>query len=132
MKLLLISNSGRPYLEHCKPGILSFLGEATRVAFVPCAAFLDPNTYLQKVREALTDAPFDIEMLDAGNRALAILERADAILVGGGNTYRLLKTLKDSNLLSPIRERVKSGIPYVGWSAGANLAGPTILTTNDW
>jgi dipeptidase E len=59
------------------------------------------------------------------------IQRADAIFVGGGNTFRLLKALQDLDLLEPIRRRVKNGTPYIGSSAGANVAGPTIKTTKD-
>jgi dipeptidase E len=56
----------------------------------------------------------------------------DALFVGGGNTYALLKRLREAKLLEPIRARVRAGMPYVGSSAGSNVAGPRILTTNDW
>src|SRR5437764_11995197 len=66
----------------------------------------------------------------AGNPQKAI-DRADAIFIGGGNTFRLLKALQDLELLEPIRRKVKSGAPYIGSSAGSNVAGPTIKTTKD-
>jgi dipeptidase E len=65
-------------------------------------------------------------------RPLEVLERAGALLMGGGNTYALLMRLRESGLLPAIRERVLAGMPYAGASAGSNVAGPTILTTNDW
>ncbi len=61
-----------------------------------------------------------------------MLEQVEAVYVGGGNTYALLKRLSESGLLDALRERVRGGMPYLGSSAGANIAGPTILTTNDW
>ena len=66
------------------------------------------------------------------DRPLDVLARAEALFMGGGNTYALLKRLRESGLLPAIRERVQAGVPYLGASAGANVAGPTILTTNDW
>jgi dipeptidase E len=59
------------------------------------------------------------------------VEDAEAIFIGGGNTFRLLNTLCHYELLGWIRERVNTGMPYMGASAGSNLAGPTIKTTND-
>ena len=59
------------------------------------------------------------------------IESADAIIVGGGNTFHLLKQLYDNGTLWAIRERVLAGVPYIGWSAGSNVACPTIRTTND-
>jgi dipeptidase E len=132
MKLLLFSNSGKPYLQHCRETVISFLAGCRRVAFVPRAAFIDPRAYLDKVAEAFAGAPFSIVPLDVKRKPLKVLESADAILVGGGNTYRLLQGLYEGRFLDPIRRRVRAGMPFVGWSAGANIAGPTILTTNDW
>ncbi len=129
MRLLLISNSGRPYLEHCKGDIASFLGPIKRGTFVAAAAFIDPQAYIQKVRDALG---IELELLDLKAKPLQQLLTAQAILVGGGNTYHLLDELKKAKVLKPIRERVLGGMPYIGWSAGSNIAGPTILTTNDW
>ena len=63
---------------------------------------------------------------------LATLEGADALFAGGGNTYALLKRLREAGLLEPIRARVRADLPYIGSSAGSNVAGPNILTTNDW
>ena len=59
------------------------------------------------------------------------IEKADFIVVGGGNTFQLLKMLQDNELLTPIRKRVMDGTPYIGWSAGSNLACPGIYTSND-
>ena len=59
------------------------------------------------------------------------LDQTDAIFIGGGNTFRLLKALQDLELIEPIRQKVHSGAPYIGSSAGSNVAGPTIKTTKD-
>jgi dipeptidase E len=61
-----------------------------------------------------------------------MLARADAVFVGGGNTYALLRRLRQAGLVEALRDRVRAGLPYVGTSAGSNVAGPNILTTNDW
>ncbi len=133
MRVLLFSNSTNPdarYLAHGAAELLDFLGPVRRLLFVPFALH-DRAAYAAKVRAALAEHGIDVDELtadDAGARALA---GAAAVFVGGGNTFRLLRTLQDSGLLAPLRERALSGLPYVGSSAGSNLAGPTIKTTND-
>jgi dipeptidase E len=126
MRLLLISSSnvhGYGYLDHPESAMRAFLGDARRVAFVPFAAH-DHDAYTTKVRERL--ARMDLDVIGIND-----LDQADAIFVGGGNTFRLLKTLYDRDLLNPIRERVRAGLPYLGSSAGTVVAAPTMQTTND-
>jgi dipeptidase E len=138
MRVLLISNSGRPFLEHARPHIADFLGGAVkRLAFVTAASLADEVVYYQRAQAALAPLPPDgigVQVLHLRWDAepLTTLERADALFVGGGNTYALLKRLREAKLLGPIRARVLAGMPYIGSSAGANIAGPRILTTNDW
>lgn len=112
--------------------IKKFLGTISEVAFVSAAPFIPDKEYLEKVRLALEPAGIKVVHLDVDNAPLATLESAKAVLVGGGNTYRLLKRVREAGLLKPLQERIKKGMPFIGWSAGANIAGPTILTTNDW
>jgi dipeptidase E len=126
MRLLLISSSnvhGYGYLDHPEPEIRRLLDGRKRVVFVPFAAH-DHAAYTETVRERFGRMGFEIVGFEA-------LDKADAIFVGGGNTFRLLKTLYDRNLLDPIRKRVRSGTPYIGSSAGSVITAPTIRTTND-
>jgi len=138
MRVLLISNSGRPFLEHARPHIADFLGGALkRLAFVTAASLTDEVAYYQRAQAALAPLPPDgigvsVVHLRWDAEPLATLATADAVFVGGGNTYALLKRLREGQLLEPIRARVHAGMPYIGSSAGANIAGPRILTTNDW
>jgi len=138
MRVLLISNSGRPFLEHARPHISDFLGGAVkRLAFVTAASLGDEVAYYQRAQAALGSLPPDgigVQVLHLrwDTEPLATLERADAVFVGGGNTYALLKRLREAKLLEPIRARVQARMPYIGSSAGSNVAGPRILTTNDW
>ena len=124
MRLLLISSSnvhGYGFLDHSEPEIRRLLAGRKRVAFVPFAAH-DHDVYTAKVSERFGRMGFDIVGFDA---------EADAVFVGGGNTFRLLKALYDRKLLSVIRDRVRGGLPYIGSSAGSVITAPTIRTTND-
>jgi dipeptidase E len=132
MRALLISNSGRPFLEHCRGAIVDFVGAARRVGFVTAASLGNEKDYCQRARDALEPVGLTVEHIHWNDRPLAVLERVETVFVGGGNTYALLKRLRGSGLLDAIRARVVAGTPYVGSSAGSNVAGPTILTTNDW
>ena len=130
MRLLLISSSnvhGYGYLDHAEPEILRVLEGVRNVAFVPFA-LQDLDAYTEKVRERLGRMGFEVTRV----RGRAEVDAAEAIFVGGGNTFRLLKKLYELELLSAIRDRVlQDGIPYIGSSAGTNMAMPTIKTSND-
>ncbi len=132
MRALLISNSGRPFLEHCRAAMAEFLDGARRVGFVTAASLNNEKDYCERARAALAPVGLTVEHVHWNHEPLAALERVDAVFVGGGNTYTLLQRLRRSKLVEAIRTRVLAGTPYVGSSAGSNLAGPTILTTNDW
>jgi dipeptidase E len=133
VRVLLISNSGRPYLEHCRSALADVFGAGVRrVGFVSAATMADPEAYFARAREGLEPLGVDVEHVHWERAPLRTLERVDALFVGGGNTYALLERVRGARLLEAIRERAQAGMPYAGASAGANLAGPTILTTNDW
>lgn len=144
-RLLLISNStlhGSGYLDHAASEIGDFLGEGKRVLFVPYALH-DEAKYAAQARVRFEKMGYQLDSIhtmltqtaeDRSQTAgvgLNALEDYDAIFIGGGNTFRLLKALYDHNLLDAIRARVREGMPYIGSSAGSNVAGPTIRTTND-
>lgn len=132
-RLLLISNStlhGSGYLDHAEAEIRDFLGDVKRVLFVPFALY-DRDAYAATARDRFARMGYELKSLhDAGDPLRAVAD-TQAIFVGGGNTFRLLKTLYDRELLTPIRQRVANGMPYVGSSAGSNIVAPTIKTTND-
>ena len=133
MRALLISNSGRPFLEHCRAALADFYGSAVRrVGFVSAATLGDPEFYFTRAKEGLDPLGVDVEHVHWERQPLKTLERVDALFVGGGNTYALLDRVRSSGLLEAVQARARDGMPYAGASAGANLAGPTILTTNDW
>jgi dipeptidase E len=126
------------YLEAAAPVIAAFLGDAPlHIAFVPfAAADLSAEAYTDKVREGLhalqvpDGRDWRIKTVTPDN-AKELLFSADVIMVGGGNTFKLLHDLYACDVLSLIREKVKAGTPYIGWSAGSNILGPGIGTTND-
>ena len=128
MRLLLISSSnvhGYGFLDHAEAEIRG-LG-AKRVAFAPFA-LADREGYTGRIRERFAKMEIDVTQLKSARD----LDAVDALFVGGGNTFRLLKTMYDLSLLDPIRLRVRSGaLTYIGSSAGTNIAAPTIRTTND-
>lgn len=135
MRLLLASNStapGGPYLGHALPHLGPFFGDAVRrVAFVPFAGVTtDYDAYTARVREAFAELGVEVEGVHE-DRAIAVIDRADAVVVGGGNTFALVARLYEAGLVEPVRERVRAGLPYAGWSAGANVACPSLRTTND-
>src|SRR3989338_4106848 len=126
MRLLLISNSGTPFLAHCTPAIADFLGGRRRLAFVTAASLGDEAAYHARARDALGAVPpagagCEVLHLRWDADPLATLAAADALFVGGGNTYALLARLRAAGLLEPIRARVRDGMPYVGSSAGGNV-----------
>jgi len=132
-RLLLISNStnhGQGYLDHGLSEIDAFLGPVRRLVFVPFA-LQDRQGYGAKVGERLKAIGIEVRTLTADDAGRRLVEEAEAIFTGGGNTFRLLKTLQDSGLLSILRDRALAGVPYLGSSAGTNIAAPTIRTTND-
>jgi dipeptidase E len=136
MKLLLISNStnpGEPYLDYPKNNIKEFLGQVpVKALFIPYAAVTFPyGIYEEKVSERFREIGHDVVSIHHFSDPLAAVRDASVIVVGGGNTWKLLKMIQDNRLIDAIRLKVLSGTPYIGWSAGSNLACPTIRTTND-
>lgn len=127
MELLLLSSSRTPagYLTDYLPQIRAFSTGVRRAVFIPFAAVRLPwDEYRRRVEEA---AGLSLRIAHTASD----LETADLIVVGGGNTFQLLKECRDRRLLEVIRARVDRGCRYLGWSAGAVLACPTIRTTND-
>jgi dipeptidase E len=131
--LLLISTSavfGTRYLEHAFDELRDLLGARARVMFVPYA-LKDHDGYTARARDAFREMGYELESIHERPDSLTAVHQAQAVFCGGGNTFRLLNALYERRLLEPIRARVLEGMPYAGASAGANLACPTIRTTND-
>lgn len=135
-RLLLLSNSinyGQEFLEHAVSDIKGFLGaEVKRVLFVPFAGVTRSyDEYAEAVRGRFKEMGYELESVHRAADAIESVTSAEAIAVGGGNTFHLLRELYETGLVEIIRERVEAGVPYIGWSAGSNIACPTIRTTND-
>jgi dipeptidase E len=129
----LISNStvyGRGYLDHVQDEIMGVLGARRTVLFFPFA-LRDHDGYAAKVTKRFSALGYSLQSIHARADPKIALAQADAFFIGGGNTFRLLKALQDREFIEPIRERVRNGAPYIGSSAGSNVAGLTIKTTND-
>ena len=135
MRLLLLSNSRMPdgrYLAHALEAIARTAADRRRALFVPFAGTtIGWDDYAATVSEALAPLGLRIEAAHRVADPAAALAQAELVLVGGGNTFRLLHESRRRGWLGPIRDAVRGGVPYVGWSAGSVLAAPTIRTTND-
>ncbi len=132
-RLLLISSSrvhGGGYLDHCEAEIIDFLGGIEQVLFVPFALG-NPPEYAGRVKARLGRMGLRVASLHEARDPLAAVQQAESIFIGGGNTFRLLDALYRADLLEAIRRMVEAGSPYLGSSAGSNVACPTISTTND-
>ena len=136
MRLLLISNStnaGEEYLKYPINNIKEFLGGVKEVLFVPYAAVsFSYDEYLRKVQNRMDEIGVKVRSVHQYDDPAAEVAKAEAIVVGGGNTFALTKKMQEQGLIEAIRRRVvEQGAPYIGWSAGSNVACPTICTTND-
>jgi len=132
-RLLLGSTSatyGTGYLDHLEAEIRELYGAARRVLFVPYA-LRDRDLYAARARERLGRMGLSVEAIHESKDPTRAVLDAEAFFIGGGNTFRLLREIHENGLVDPIRMRVEAGIPYLGTSAGSNVACVTIKTTND-
>lgn len=137
MRLLLLSNStnaGEEYLKYPVNQIKTFIGEFIQsVLFIPYAVVtFSYDEYEKMVANRFNEIGIRVVSIHHCNDPVNAINNAEAVVVGGGNTFKLLKTIQDNQLIEPIRQKVlNEKTPYIGWSAGANMACPTIRTTND-
>ncbi len=132
-RLVLISTStvfGTRYLEHAFAELRQLLAGVSRVLFIP-HALKDRDGYVARAREAFVEMGFELDSLHEAADPRRALDEAEAVFCGGGNTFRLLASLRELDVVERIRRRALDGMPYAGASAGSNLACPTIKTTND-
>lgn len=136
-KLLLISNStlhGSGYLDHCAVEIADFLGQTiSKILFIPYArpSGISYDVYASKARERFSAMGYVLQSIHEFVDPVEAVNHADAIFIGGGNSFILLDGLYLNNLIGAIRAKVINGMPYIGTSAGSNVATPSIMTTND-
>jgi dipeptidase E len=135
MNLLLLSNSRSPdggYLVHAAEAIAEAAGGKRRAVFMPYAGVtVGWEDYEARVQGVFSPLGISLESAHRVDDPCALVEQAEIIVVGGGNTFALLKHCRELGLLPAMARRIRAGAPYIGWSAGANLACPTICTTND-
>jgi dipeptidase E len=132
-ELLLLSNSvgaGQGFLEHALDEIAQLAAPGSSMLFVPYASS-EPDRYTDVMRTALAAISVHVDGAQTVTNAVDAMDAADAVFVGGGNTFRLVQALHATGLMAAIRDRVAAGMPYLGASAGSNIACPTIRTTND-
>jgi len=143
-KLLLISNStmaGEAYLGWPKKYISDFLNNnnVKKVVFVPYAGVnlsdesieASYDVYEKRVAAVYAELGFEIESVHKAEDPVAMIQNAEAVAVGGGNTFHLVAKMHETGIMKAIKERAENGMPFMGWSAGANVACPTLRTTND-
>ena len=135
MNLLLISNStnaGEEYLKYPIAEIAKTLNGVSEVVFIPYAAVtFSYDEYEAKVQARFNEIGIKVKSIHHALNKRNFLRNAEAVVIGGGNTFALLKRMQEEDLLDVIHRRVKGGMPYIGWSAGSNVTCPTICTTND-
>ena len=132
MKLLLISNStnaGEEYLRYPMPEIGRFLQGVSEIVFVPYAAVtFSYAEYEKKVQARLSELGIRVRSVHRAKDPARMVREAEALCVGGGNTFALAKKMQEQGLMAAILRKIKAGTPYVGWSAGSNVPCPTICT----
>lgn len=134
LNLLLMSSSkaaNPDYLAHGRLWLQQhFAGR--QVLFIPYAGVsITAAEYSQKVSHALVSAGIEVQGIEQFNNPVHAIEKAEAVAVGGGNTFMLLHKLYETGCFDALKRRILAGMPYAGWSAGSNIAGPSIRTTND-
>jgi dipeptidase E len=135
MQLLLLSSSRADNSEYLAPGLAhidNILGSIRQVLFIPYAGIsVGYDQYQQMVQSALAAIGVKVDSIHQFEHPNIAVKEAQAIMIGGGNTFHLLHQLYEHHLIELIREKVQKGTPYIGWSAGSNVAGQSIRTTND-
>jgi dipeptidase E len=137
MKNLIIASTstvhGSGYLEYLLDELVLFFKDANTIVFIPYArpSGISHEDYTMKAREAFKKIHKNVMGIHEFENPIEAIQNAEAIFTGGGNTFVLLYQLYKNNLLEPLKKSVLKGTPYLGTSAGSNICGLTINTTND-
>lgn len=137
MKNLIIASTstvhGSGYLEYLLDELVLFFKDANTIVFIPYArpSGISHEDYTMKAREAFKKIDKNVMGIHEFENPIEAIQNAEAIFTGGGNTFVLLYQLYKNNLLEPLKKSVLKGTPYLGTSAGSNICGLTINTTND-
>lgn len=135
LSLLLLSSSrvaDGDYLHTSRSLLANHFSQSQRILFIPFASVQQSSRdYGAQVIAALPELAGRIRVLQADDDGSEQLAQCDGVMVGGGNTFVLLDRLYRHGLVRELRDAVRAGLPYAGWSAGSNIAAPTIRTTND-
>lgn len=132
-KILLVSSSrvhGTGYLDHCEEEMRRLLDGVQRVLFVPFAQ-VDVDGYEKLAAERFAALGLELASVHRAADPAAAVADGEAVFIGGGNTFLLLTRMIEHGLMAPLARRVAEGMPYMGTSAGSNVAGVSIRTTND-
>lgn len=135
------TNAGEAYLQWCKPMIQNFCERhnVKTALFIPYAGVkvgykhyaVGYDAYEEKVKDNFNELGISIKSLHRENNVIDVVKAAECVIVGGGNTFCLVYEMQRLGIMDLIAQRVREGMPYIGWSAGSNIASPTLCTTND-
>lgn len=137
MKNLIIASTSTlyngAYLEYLLPTLAQHFAKATTILFVPYArpSGISHDEYTAKVKTAFANINKEVKGIHEFEDPIAAVNEAEAIFTGGGNTFLLVKQLYRTQAMAAIRAAVNNGTPYLGCSAGSNICGLTMETTND-
>lgn len=124
---------GKPYLSYLLPELKELFSGVTEIVFVPYAqpGGLSLDDYTAKAQEGFDALNITVKGIHTFESPFDALKKAKGVFVGGGNTFLLVKALYENNLIENMRDIIASGTPYLGTSAGSNIAGPNMKNTND-
>ena len=137
MKNLIIASTstihGGTYLSYLLPEIAKLFSETEEILFIPYArpGGISHDTYTEIAQEAFTKIKKKVIGIHTLENAMEAIKNAKGIFIGGGNTFVLVSELYRKNTLEVLRKAIFEGLPYLGTSAGSNICGLTMNTTND-